>query len=214
MRVWEYYCHEINIINKITINDTYDKQNILYKNRLIDAPLKFGAIGSSAPESVGGSASGWLDAVEKMGRWYSQNVNTYQGGIDNKHKRARKYYDCPLSNDKVADDCTAFVCACVRFFGIDMPDQATITMQPGTAWDRKMQANGFKLIPYDRSSLQAGDIMLTGGQGHASICGGNNKFWDWGNNRYGKLPCGFISANYAHVWRYTGSKGNSENKPS
>lgn len=207
MRVWESYFNEIRKIERITVSDKPWNQKVSYKNYLVSNPIMIGS-----PNGAGvlpGAATGWLDAIQKMGAWYSQNINTYQGGSDSAHKRARQLYDCPLINGKVADDCSGFVSACLKFFNIDVGDVHTVTMQPGSAFAKKLESSGFKYVPYDRNALYGGDIMVTNGSGHTSICGGLingvQKFWDWGNNRFGKLPCGFIPSKYAHVWRYTGS---------
>jgi hypothetical protein len=155
-----------------------------------------------------GSASDWVDAIKKMGNWYSNNVNTYQGGPDNKHARGRKYYNCPLVNGKVGDDCSGFVSACLKFYKIEVGDIHTASMQPGSKFDKTLRANGFQYLAFNKDILKAGDIMCTGPSGHTSICGGmiggKMRFYDWGNNRNktrGGLPCGYISSNYKHIWR-------------
>lgn len=158
-----------------------------------------------------GPASDWIDAVKKMGNWYSNNVNTYQGGPDNKHTRGRKYYNCPLVNSGVGDDCTGLVSACLKFYKIDVGNVRTADMQPGSKFDKILRTNGFQYIPFNKDILRAGDIMCSGPNGHASICGGiiNGKmrYYDWGNNRNktrGGLPCGYIENKehpYKHIWR-------------
>lgn len=158
-----------------------------------------------------GSASDWVDAIKKMGSWYSNNVNTYQGGPDNKHASGRKYYNCPLVNGKVGDDCSGFVSACLKFYKIEVGDIHTASMQPGSKFDKTLRANGFQYLAFNKSILKAGDIMCSGPDGHTSICGGmiNGKlrFYDWGNNRNktrGGLPCGYIESTkhpYKHIWR-------------
>lgn len=42
MRAWEYYYKEVEIINKISVSDKWYEQSVLYKNRLINNPIKMG----------------------------------------------------------------------------------------------------------------------------------------------------------------------------
>ena len=66
-----------------------------------------------------GDNSSWAKAVQSMGKWYQENVHTYQNRTPpSKGSGTRKMYDCSLINGKVADDCSGYVSACLQYFGI------------------------------------------------------------------------------------------------
>lgn len=158
----------------------------------------------------------WWDCVKKMGKWYETNVHTYQG-TRAKPRTGRKTYKCPLINGNVEDDCSAFVKACLYFFGlkdIGKMHIATATMQPGSAFDKLLRNNGFKCIPYSFDALQPGDIICGGPATHTEIYAGNRKSYSWGNvhdgtDKFQGMPCGFAkSIKYKHIWRYVGGGDN------
>ena len=204
-----------NMVTKVKAmklsNRAVPYSNAWFKKNLNYDPNAVKGDGDCDTSSDVGPASDWVDAVKKMGNWYSNNVNTYQGGPDNKHIRGRKYYNCPLVNSGVGDDCTGLVSACLKFYKIDVGNVRTADMQPGSKFDKTLRTNGFQYIPFNKDILRAGDIMCSGPNGHASICGGiiNGKmrYYDWGNNRNktrGGLPCGYIENKehpYKHIWR-------------
>lgn len=161
---------------------------------------------------VTGAAKDWVDGIKKMGNWYANNIHTYQGKANNRVGGGKRtYYDCPLVNGKVADDCSGLVAACLKFYKIDVGDIHTADMQPGSKFDSTLKSNGFQYLAFDKSILKAGDIMCSAGSGHTSICGGEVngqlRFYDWGNTRdnaHGGLPCGYIENKrhpYKHIWR-------------
>lgn len=206
----------------ITITDTWVQQKIEYKNRLIANPIVIGGGGGMGNAALAGD---WWSIVQQMGSWYEQNVHTYQGNC-----HTRKGYSCPLLDGKnVFDDCSSFVTACVLalFKQKGGPDKggwyggppSTAAMQPGSDWDRTLQSNGFKYIPFNQSILQPGDIYCGGPSTHVEICAGQGKQYGWGSvhDKIAKpgvgMPCstyksGFVNNNpnkpYLHIWRYGG----------
>lgn len=85
MKAWEFYYKEVERINKISIKDNSNEQQIMYMNRLIDKPIRYGAVGGSSENIdngvVGGSGifSGKSDAEKlKMcgvnGDWSPQSA--------------------------------------------------------------------------------------------------------------------------------------------
>lgn len=79
------------------------------------------------PSQVGNPGP-WWDAVCKMGKWYEQNIHTYQGTRGSEPLKGKNWYDCPLIKTKVADDCSGFVQACLRLHGVDCPSISTSIM--------------------------------------------------------------------------------------
>lgn len=191
--------------DKIFILDKWNEQKISYKNRLIDKPISIG--GSNG---ISGDASGWWDAVQKMGAWYQENVHTYQGTRE-KPRRGRTWYDCPLIGRKVQDDCSSFVWACLQYFNPDVfkprpwsPSCLNLSIEtsPNGIDAQQLKEAGFKWFRWKREDLQVGDIMVgsslaQGGThcGHTEIYAGNNKSYSWGSVHDGQggkqgLPCG------------------------
>lgn len=215
-------------LNQQTINitDSWEKQNISYKSRLIDNQLVFGSAMStgSAAGGTGAVAGDWWGVVQQMGAWYQENVHTYQGdppGVRCGHHSGRKAHPCPLCNGQnVFDDCSSFCTACVCAFGKGLPKwhkwaPNTASMQKGSEWDTQLQSQGFKYIPFDKSVLQQGDIYCGPGATHTEICAGKNMQYGWGSvhdGRNGKpgMPCSTPSSYlthgkpYLHIWRYGG----------
>lgn len=159
--------------------------------------------------SVNGS---WLSAVEQMGKWYESNMHTYQTGTDGRAHSAKGWFQCPLINGKVADDCSGFVQACLKYFGIDCPVVTTAIMQSGSQFDKLLQNNGFKYMCglFDPSNLIPGDIICGGPSTHTEIYAGDKKSWSWGTihdglNGHAGMPCGFCNLNkrggYINCWR-------------
>lgn len=224
MRVWEYYYNEMMSINKITINDRPERCKISYVNRLIDSPLKMGTSGGANMSNVTGFSGEWYSIVEQIGKWYMQNVHTYQG-TTSKPRNPSMNLNVP-GVGKCRDDCSGFVTACVLAFlkqkGVEKPAwnswaPNTATMQPGSDWDRTLQANGWKYIPFNPDVLQVGDIYCGPPSTHVEICAGRNpnKQYGWGSIHDGighaGMPCGagnYASSGgghsgkpYAHIWR-------------
>lgn len=214
--------------NTINITDSWDKQGISYKNRLIANPITIGGGGIGGGEGVPGNATGWWDAVQKMGAWYQQNVHTYQGTRE-KPRSGRQWYDCPLINRKVQDDCSAFVWACLQFFKPDVfkekswsPTCLQFTKEHGKSFSEitQLEQAGFKWIKWSRDALQPGDIMVGCSIqgcthcGHTEVYAGNKKSYSWGSVHDGQggkqgMPCsssfskgrGSSAEPYYDIWR-------------
>ena len=162
----------------------------------------------------GGSVNGnWLGAIEQMGKWYEQNIHTYQGKTQ-KPWAGKHWYMCPLINEKVADDCSGFVQACLKLFGIDCPIIATALMQEGSVFMKLMENSGFTHYSgtFGPGNLQAGDIICGGASTHTEIYAGEGKSWSWGSihdgqNGHSGMPANFCKMDsrggYIHCWRKT-----------
>lgn len=211
--------------NTIVIKDRCETTKIEYRNRLIASPIQMGATTGGTPSE--GLSGDWWSIVQQIGQWYQSNVHTYQG-TTSKPRHPSMNLDVPGAG-KCRDDCSGFVTACVLAFlktkGIEKPEwnkhaPSTATMQPGSDWDRTLQANGWQYIPFSESTLQVGDIYCGPPATHVEICAGRNpnKQYGWGSihdglNGNGGMPCG--AGNYAssggahkgkpyqHIWRKT-----------
>ena len=155
----------------------------------------------------------WVNCVSTMGKWYQANVHTYQNCYDIRHQenRHRRRYACSLMNGAtVFDDCSAFVWACLQYFGVQPGYITTAKMQPGSKYDQAVQEAGFQYMPYNKSILIPGDIICGGPETHTEIWAGDNKSWSWGFihdgiNGHEGMPCRFSSrTSYRHIWRYVG----------
>ena len=153
----------------------------------------------------------WVNCVSSMGNWYQNNIHTYQGTSGSKIGRRRKAYSCDLLNGgTVYDDCSAFVWACLQFFGIQPGKITTAGMQPGSKFDKTLQSSGFQYIPYSKDKLLIGDIICGGPKTHTEIYADDGKSWSWGSihdgvNGHQGMPCKFASSiSYKHIWRYVG----------
>jgi len=160
---------------------------------------------------IGGTPGSWLEAIKNMGKWYEQNIHTYQNGSDGRAHGQKGWFMCPLINDKVADDCSGFVQACLKYAGIDCPSITTSVMQQDQ-FSNMLENAGFKhytgiFMPWN---LKEGDIICGKGSTHTEIYAGDNKSWSWGsihdgfNGRSG-MPSNFCNINkrggYIHCWR-------------
>jgi len=158
------------------------------------------------------SNGNWLSAIEQMGKWYELNIHTYQG-TTSKPRQGKKWYMCPLVNDKVADDCSGFVQACLMYFGVKCPSICTATMQEDK-FMKMMESAGFTHYTgiFNPGNLQPGDIICGRGSTHTEIYAGEGKSWSWGNIHDGQsghsgMPCYFCKLDsrggYIHCWRKT-----------
>ena len=164
------------------------------------------------PSQVGNPGP-WWDAVCKMGKWYEQNIHTYQGTRGSEPLKGKNWYDCPLIKTKVADDCSGFVQACLRLHGVDCPSISTSTMNQDQFMNMMKNA-GFVHIPYSKENRKPGDIMCGGPGSHTEIFAaneGSGRSFSWGNIHDGKtsrkgskpigMPCYTYNMGYVHIWR-------------
>lgn len=164
---------------------------------------------------MGAAGGPWLSCIEQMGKWYEQNIHTYQGTTA-KPRKGKTPYSCPLIGGKnVYDDCSGFVQACLLLAGIDCPLICTATMQDGSVFAKLMDRSGFQHFSgnFTPENSQVGDILCGGPQTHTEIYAGNRKSWSWGNihdgqNGHSGMPCGFCGMSgrggYIHCWRKMG----------
>lgn len=145
-----------------------------------------------------GVNSNWSMAVMEMGKWYEKNVHTYSSGT----------ISCPLIGTNVRQDCSGFVAACLKKFGVtDSPFNGSNS--PGSSSylsDRSLADSltqkGFKKMT---GNPQPFDIMAK--NGHIEIYAGNNKSWGWGSchdglNGHPGMPSPMKKDSYPVIWRY------------
>lgn len=157
----------------------------------------------------------WNQAVQQMGKFYMQNIHTYQGGTSGHASGARRSYSCPLVGHSVGDDCSGFTSACLQLFGafpgsyIVSSSGFASTSGATASYLRKAGFSPLRYISY--SSLQPYDIVAR--NGHVEIfCGMNGASpmsYAWGNIHDGKnghkgMPCYFSKQSYSIVWRNSG----------
>lgn len=147
----------------------------------------------------------WISDIKEMGKWYQENIHTYQGGKTGKATGARKMYDCPIIKKKVGDDCSGFVCSCLWKHGVNVPLTGSYGfVEPTTTFAKLMTEAGFKKIKYDATKLEPGDIMCK--NGHVEIYYEPKKSYAWGNihdglGKHTGLPCWMAKLAYTIIWR-------------
>jgi hypothetical protein len=174
-----------------------------------------GCGGEGTNESIttgegGNTSTNWLDAVRKMAEWYQNNVHTYQTGTNGKAHNKRGWYFCPYVKQKVGDDCSGFVTACLWLHGVPLnfaPSSAGY-ISPDNDTLKKLTTAGFKKIPYNAQAERVGDINCK--KGHIEIVAPNGKAYSWGNIHDGRngrpgMPCpAAFRGRYTYVWRKIG----------
>ena len=110
------------------------------KQRFIDGLI---SMCNGSMFGASGYAGSWIQAIQSMGKWYEQNIHTYQNGSDGRAHGQKGWFMCPLINDKVADDCSGFVQACLKYFGVNCPTITTSSMQQDQFMNM-MENAGFK----------------------------------------------------------------------
>ena len=167
-------------------------------------------------------SSNWLENVEKMGKWYQNNIHSYLSGASvSKCTNNRTYYDCPLiGGASVGDDCSSFVKACLQAQGIPNIDKMWInsgSFKPETDLSNILLENGFIHLPYSAEEVKKGDIIAVNNgndKHHVEVyygtdSNGKDISYSWGNvhdglnNHYG-MPCPTTRKNkdfYKHIYR-------------
>ena len=141
--------------------------------------------------------SEWAVAVQKMGAWYQANVHTYQSVCCSNLKtgRSKKSYACDLVNgDPVFDDCSGFVTACLKYFGVSTNKNYSYTSNDFTSTDKSQKCYkaltdaGFTRMEYSYAQLKPFDIIAK--NGHVEIYYGKgqdgiHRSYSWGNTHDG-----------------------------
>lgn len=153
----------------------------------------------------------WSEIVTYVGKWYGNNVKTYQGTSSNDSPNLGKhYYKMPYNNTiyNVADDCSGFVGACLKVFGVFPMGFDTCCaniMRKNGPEQTKLINAGFSIYPWAKNKLKPFDIMVN--SHHTAIYYTNGKCWDWGNARYrgthGGMPISYLP-NYSIIIRLDG----------
>lgn len=166
-----------------------------------------------------GVNSSWAKAVQSMGKWYQENVHTYQNSTPpSKGSGTRKMYDCPLINGKVADDCSGYVSACLQYFGTFKKGfvPGSSGFNQGSDIADILKSNGFTKLKYSWDIVQPYDIIAY--NGHVEILAEKSehpKSWGWGSvhdgRTYGSDTRDIMPAKtgnepkgstYKSIWRY------------
>ena len=169
--------------------------------------IQMSSVGGGGGMITGGNGT-WLQAIETMGKWYEQNIHTYGATL----------YECPLlpNGGKVRVDCSGFVCACLNYFGVNVPISSTSEMQPGSTYARMLEAAGFiyeSSSKFDIYSSTPGDILCGPATSHTEIFAGGRKSWGWGSVHDGIPPHPGMPSYcnpdahgkpYIHRWRLPG----------
>jgi hypothetical protein len=148
-----------------------------------------------------GANSAWAMAVMEMGKWYEKNIHEYnQSG----------WLNCPLIGVNVRKDCSGYVAACLKKFGVtgkpfsgaDSPGSSQYLSNQQLS--NTLTQKGFKKMT---GSPQPFDIMAK--NGHVEIYAGDNKSWSWGSCHDGKnghsgMPAPMNKGPYSVIWRYIG----------
>lgn len=179
-------------------------------------------------------------ALPLMANWYVDHIYTYQKTEYPEKASANAlsnnmgytisgvcgYYDCPLIENSVRDDCSGFACAYASLVaGTYISATDTATMAAGYSG---FTDNGFvKLSTEDINvaDLQIGDILIFSGKsngkayGHAEVFVDTNKSFGWGavHNSYPSSSNAWIDAedhtqilhgtkSYTVVYRYVGNQ--------
>lgn len=84
----------------------------------------------------------WAECVKKMADWYMENIKTFSGKTEQVYNKFHlvpghqdpgyKQYFCDLINDFARDNCTGFVFACLKLFGLFNNKTNTINKDLGT----------------------------------------------------------------------------------
>lgn len=147
-------------------------------------------------QTIIGDNSSWLNSCQTMFDWYQTNIDTYlhnkQREGEYKKYSTRKYYDCNLLDNKgVADDCSAYVTACLIYAGY-IPYQEGWTSHSFTYNDKykkelEQYFNHYTPEDYGVSyTPRVGDIVAY--DGHVEILANideNGKCWAWS---WGSVP--------------------------
>lgn len=151
-----------------------------------------------------GSNSIWAQTVRQMGEWFGNTVTEYsQSGS----------VSCPLlGGANVRPDCSGFVSACLRMFGVlqsDTSSSGLADMSSNVA--EALRAKGFKACDYFWDAAQPYDIIVKGGS-HTEILadkGEHPTSYGWGAQHYHNMPfradADQLKGNYYQIiWRYVG----------
>lgn len=158
----------------------------------------------------------WNQAVQQMGKFYMQNIHTYQGGTSGHASGARRSYPCPLLGHSVGDDCSGFTSACLQLFGA-FPGSYIVSSSgfasTGGTTANYLRKAGFSPLRFSGYTLlQPFDIIAR--NGHVEIFYGKNgssfMSYAWGNIHDGRnghkgMPCYTVTKpGYSIVWRNSG----------
>lgn len=158
----------------------------------------------------------WNQAVQQMGKFYMQNIHTYQGGTSGHASGARRSYPCPLLGHSVGDDCSGFTSACLQLFGA-FPGSYIVSSSgfasTGGTTANYLRKAGFSPLRFSGYTLlQPFDIIAR--NGHVEIFYGKNgssfMSYAWGNIHDGRnghkgMPCYTATKpGYSIVWRNSG----------
>lgn len=162
----------------------FDGYKIINKNGKNYADLSI----SDAIERFGNNSGWWPDIVKFVGRWYEENIHTYQGGPPTNLSNCTHDFNLDFIK-KVRDDCSGYATACLLVYilvndfvskinsdrdkDLKTTLENTVKWAPASLiWDtirnqskdnsnfkKLMEFVGFEEIKYDFSSIQPFDII-------------------------------------------------------
>lgn len=190
-------------------SDNNEDQWIAFKNTLASMT------GSTLTQAT---ETNWSTAVKRMAEWYVTQVKTYDTGTTS---------HCDLTNDDVRHDCSGFVSACLRLFGVEgLQGGSEAFLGNDPAFANKLISKGFKKMTYSYEEVKPFDIIAvnqTVGSVHyhhveifaeKGNVGGPDKSYGWGKAKTA-LPANTgkstdtryptpQNGKYQVIWRYNG----------
>jgi hypothetical protein len=166
-------------------SDKYDKNDTVNVHQLLGKYYMNISI-YEAIKRFGGNNGNWVDIVKFVGKWYEENIHTYQGSVTKTPNFGNMMYDYEINNNKikVRDDCSGFVTACVLSYILpnnllkDNFELQKIILSWATSppsskvWDsisnntadvnnlkKVMESLEFEEIPYSFEKIQPFDII-------------------------------------------------------
>ena len=157
----------------------------------------------------------WMNSVVNMGAWFANNVTTYQNASSSAVRPRYAYplrYTCPLIGEKVRDDCSGFVVACLILAKV-LPSGSSYAAKDFASVSGSL-ANYLKMAGFQPMTFQASlfkPVDIYAHNAHVEICAGPNMQYGWGNVHYGNMPCktGYSGSwtggkSYITIWRLNG----------
>lgn len=189
---------DINSSIQFDTSDGLHYSNETYEEILNTLTQKLSATGQI---KCGGASSGDLLAkLEELGKWYIENVPTYQTNTGacgtSPVSGTRKYYENPYTNRKYGDDCTEFTAAYMDYVcGSSIQESYSGGMiDPNGSWAKSIEACGWKGYFSDEiDSLQPGDVLISHGGMFYSGYGEHGEIYIDENSSFG---WGAIQCNY------------------
>lgn len=123
------------------------------------------SLSTSSGITCGAASGDVVKQLEDVGRWYIENVNTYQDRTSGKGSGHRKYYSTPFGTREFGDDCTEFVAAYMSYVcGSDISESYSGDMvDPNGSWASEVANCNWKAYSSDEvgGTLLPGDVLIS-----------------------------------------------------